>query len=79
MHGELLEGPATIFKIAPDFKTAFIAEAVLDHNQYEGNLCRTQIVMDAPGLKDYFLCQPIGNHHVIIPGRQAKKLYKALI
>ena len=79
VHGELLEGPATIFKIAPDFKTALIAEAVLDHNQYEGMLCRTQIVMDAPGLKDYFLCQPIGNHHVIIPGRQAKKLYKALI
>ena len=78
VHGELPSGPATIFKLAPDFKTAFIAKASLEQNKYEGMLCRTQIILNAPGLAHYFLRTPIGNHHIILTGNYVKMLKEAL-
>jgi L-fucose isomerase-like protein len=78
VHGELPYGPATIFKLAPDFKTAFIAEATLEQNRYENHLCRTQIILNAPGLAPYFLRTPIGNHHIILTGDYVKALKDAL-
>ena len=78
VHGELPCGPATIFKLAPDFATAFIAEAELTRNCYEGRLCRTQVILKAEGLAPYFLTAPIGNHHVILTGSCASQLRDAL-
>ena len=78
VHGELPCGPATIFKLAPDFNTAFIAEAELMQNCYEGMLCRTQVILKAEGLAPYFLRTPIGNHHVILTGSYASQLRDAL-
>jgi len=68
IHGEIPEGPATIFKLGPDCRTAFIREVEIVRNSYEGNLCRTQIVVNAPNAASYFLRQPIGNHHIVFPG-----------
>ena len=78
VHGELPCGPATIFKLAPDFTTAFIAEAELTRNCYEGRLCRTQVILKAESLAPYFLTAPIGNHHVILTGSHAAALRQAL-
>ncbi|MBQ4021560.1 MAG: hypothetical protein II613_03315, partial [Bacteroidales bacterium] len=79
VHGELPCGPATIFKLAPDFATAFIAEAELTRNCYEGRLCRTQVILKAEGLAPYFLTAPIGNHHVILTGSHADALRRVLV
>lgn len=78
VHGEIPEGPVTLFKLAPDFDRAFICEGEILRNEYGGNLCRTQIVVKAPGAASYFLREPIGNHHVIIPGRLGKELMETL-
>ena len=74
VHGEIPEGPVTIFKLSPDFNRAFIFEGEILQNQYRANLCRTQILVSAPGAAPYFLRESIGNHHVIIPGRLASAL-----
>ena len=69
IHGELPEGPVTVFKVSGDLSRRFIAEGELLNNQYEDNLCRTQVVLQLkPEEAKYFLTDPIGNHHIIIPG-----------
>lgn len=69
IHGELPEGPVTLFKLSPDLRRMFCLEACLVENPYGDNLCRTQVVVEAPGAADYFLRTPICNHHVLFPGK----------
>lgn len=70
IHGIFPEGPVTVFKVSGDLKRHFVAEGELVGNQYEPNLCRTQVVLQLrPEDARYFLTDPIGNHHIIIPGR----------
>ena len=64
-------GKATLNEIVDQAETQEGLEDVeILENQYNDCLCRTQILVDAPGLADYFLRSPIGNHHVIIPERR---------
>ena len=77
VKGELPEGPVTLFKIAPGLDRCFTAEAGLVSNLSEKRLCRTQVLLrldDRSLCKDYFLKDPIGNHHVIVPGRHAQEI-----
>ena len=74
VHGEIPEGPVTVFKLSPDFDKAFIFEGEIASNDYQDNLCRTQIHVHAPGAAPYFLASSIGNHHIIIPGHVARDL-----
>jgi len=75
IHGELPEGPVTVFKVSGDLSRRFIAEGQLLNNQYEDNLCRTQVVLQLkPEDAKYFLTDPIGNHHIIIPGHHKAAL-----
>lgn len=70
IHGHFPEGPVTVFKLSGTLDRAFIAEGELFRNQYEQNLCRTQVWLRlSPEDARYFLTDPIGNHHIIIPGR----------
>jgi L-fucose isomerase-like protein len=69
IHGEFPEGPVTIFKVSGDLSMYFVAEGELLYNQYEDNLCRTQVAIQIdPADARYFLTGPIGNHHIILPG-----------
>ena len=77
VKGELPEGPVTLFKIAPGLDRCFAAEAGLVRNLSEKRLCRTQVMLrlnDRSLCRDYFLTDPIGNHHVIVPGRHAQEI-----
>ena len=75
IHGELLQGPVTVFKVSGDLERHFVAEGQLIYNQYEDNLCRTQVMLQlSPADARYFLTNPIGNHHIILPGH-----YKAVL
>ena len=79
IHGIFPEGPVTVFKVSGDLKRHFIAEGELIGNQYESNLCRTQVILQLrPEDARYFLTDPIGNHHIIVPGR-CKELFEELL
>ena len=72
IRGFMKEGPVTIFKLSGDLKRHFIAEGQLVRNQSKPDLCRTQqvIQLSDKSQANYFLTQPIGNHHIIMPGNQ---------
>lgn len=76
IHGELPLGPATLCKLSGDLTRIFCAKAELTSNPYEGNLCRTQIVLKLQEnpqsiCREYFLRNPIGNHHIVFNGDHA--------
>lgn len=75
VKGEMPEGPATIVKVSGDMSRTFCHGAELKANLSERSLCRTQIILrlDEDGKKvcsEYFLTDPIGNHHIVFIGRQ---------
>ena len=76
IRGYMKEGPVTIFKLAGDLSRHFIAEGTLVHNHAKPDLCRTQQVIQLvnPSQASYFLTNPIGNHHIILPGHHREAL-----
>ena len=76
IRGFMKEGPVTVFKVSGDKSRHFIAEGYLTQNLSEPNLCRTQqkIQLSDKSQISYFLSNPIGNHHIILPGH-----YKTLL
>ena len=79
IHGNLPEGPVTVFKVSGKLDRHFVAEGELLENQYEDHLCRTQVVLQLrPEDARYFLTNPIGNHHIILPGHCKNLLEKLL-
>lgn len=73
IRGYMKEGAVTILKVAGDLSRLFVAEGTLLRNEGKPNLCRTQQVIRLSNPSDarYFLTNPIGNHHVIVPGHWA--------
>ena len=68
IRGHFDEGPVTVFKVSGDLERYYVAEGELLRNQYEDNLCRTQVALRlSPSDARYFLTDPIGNHHIILP------------
>ena len=79
IHGNLPEGPVTVFKVSGKLDRYFVAEGELLYNQYEDNLCRTQVMLQlSPEDAKYFLTRPIGNHHIILPGHHKALLEELL-
>lgn len=76
IRGYMKEGPVTIFKVSGDFSRCFIQEGELVRNQSKSDLCRTQqvIQLSDPEKTAYFLNNPIGNHHIILPGHHQELL-----
>ena len=70
IRGFMKPGPVTIFKVSGDLSRRFIAEGELIENQSKPDLCRTQqlIRLSDKNQTSYFLTNPIGNHHIILPG-----------
>ena len=81
IRGYMKEGPVTIFKVSGDVKYYFIAEGMLVRNQAKPDLCRTQQVIQLTDKTQvqYFLNNPIGNHHIIMPGHHKELLEKFLM
>ena len=81
VRGYMKEGPITVFKVSGDLTHHFIAEGTLLRNEAKPDLCRTQQVIllkDKSLTKSYFLSNPIGNHHIILPGHHQKLLENML-
>ena len=70
IRGYMKEGTVTVFKVSGDLSRCFIAEGTLVRNQSKPDLCRTQQVIQLSDKSQtfYFLTNPIGNHHIIVPG-----------
>ena len=70
VRGYVNAGPVTIFKASGLLDRYFAAEGTLEACQAGGDLCRTQEVIRLAAAADtsYFLTNPIGNHHIILPG-----------
>jgi len=80
IRGFVPEGPVTVCKVSGDLSRTFVAEGELVRCQTKPDLCRTQLVvrLTNPSDTEYFLTNPIGNHHVVVVGHHAEAL-KALL
>ena len=80
IRGFMKPGPVTLFKLAPDLSRYFAGEGQLTTCQSEPGLCRTQQVirLTDPQQARYFLTDPIGNHHIVIPSHCRELLEETL-
>lgn len=67
IRGYVKEGPVTVFKVSGDLTRYYVEEGELLRCQAAPGLCRTQMLLRLPQT-DYFLTNPIGNHHIIFLG-----------
>lgn len=80
IHGVLPTGKYTLVKVSGDLKRVFAYNVMLTCNQYEQNLCRTQVWLQAsPEAAKTLLTNPISNHHVIVPGHVAELFEKTVL
>lgn len=70
IKGEIPCTPVTVFKVSGDLSRFFTAEGEIERNLTERDLCRTQIVVKLQDTS-YFFNNPIGNHHILVPGHYA--------
>ena len=74
IHGDLPTGDYTLVKMSGDLKRLLAVDVELERCQFEANLCRTQVWIKAtPEVSQYFLTNPIHNHHVLIHGHHASQ------
>ena len=77
IHGELPAGEYTLVKLSGDMKRLLAVNVMLTRCQYENNLCRTQVwIQSTPIVSQYFLTDPIANHHLLIKGHHAAKFWR---
>ena len=75
IRGQLPSGPVTVFKVSGDLSRHFVCEGELLRCESKPDLCRTQTVLKLPAsAASYFLTEPIGNHHIVLPGHHAAVL-----
>ena len=74
IHGDLPTGDYTLVKMSGDMTRLLAVDVALERCQFESNLCRTQVWIKAtPEVAQYFLTNPIHNHHVLIRGHHEKQ------
>ena len=67
IHGELPLGKYRLIKLSADLKTLLDEPVELIANQYEPNLCRTQVwIQTTPEIANRMLTHPLANHHLLI-------------
>ena len=74
IHGDLPTGDYTLIKMSGDMQRMLAVDVTLERCQFEPNLCRTQVWVQAtPEVSHYFMTDPIANHHLLIRGHHASK------
>jgi L-fucose isomerase-like protein len=69
------EEEVTLFKCGGECLDEFyVAEGYLTENTNLATCCRTQVRVRLNSPADYFLRNPLGNHHVLIQGHHAELL-----
>jgi L-fucose isomerase-like protein len=76
--GKFSKGKVTIFRLNNTLDKAFIAEGTITSTVRVEDACRTQVEISLPPRSTWLLKnEPLGNHHLIVPGLQRKMLEKA--
>lgn len=73
VSGAIPERECTIFKASKDLGRYFVQTGQIMENMHDDTLCRTQIRVKLPGCQ-YFLEEPISNHHLICIGSWAEEV-----
>lgn len=68
VHGQVKEGPVTLFKTNVSVNRYFLSEGELIKNLASPNLCRTQLKVRLKSPVNDFLKESIANHHLICKG-----------
>lgn len=79
IKGNLKIENCILFRIGADLDKFALLHGHIDENLNRLNLCRTQIKISLKESVDYFLKRPLGNHHLIIYGKEIDKLKDYLI
>ncbi|MCQ2772370.1 MAG: hypothetical protein MJ238_03735 [Bacilli bacterium] len=77
IKGEVKLGPVTVFRLSSDLKHYFLEEGEIIENLNDSNLCRTQVIVELPGVSS-LLKNPCGNHHIIFFGHHKAELEEFL-
>ena len=73
--GELAAGPATVARIGgADLRELFVADAEILGSGDNPERCRTQVHVRLDADVRTLVERPLGNHHVLAPGRWADEL-----
>ena len=72
IHGEIRCGEATIFRLNADLRRYFVSGIIILENQYQDNLCRTQIKVKMNESVKHLLLNPMGNHQLICKGEHSE-------
>lgn len=68
-------GPCTVFRLGGErLDHLFVREGRIGEMPPREDLCRTQVAIDVDGPVDSLLTTPLGNHHVILPGRHRQAI-----
>ena len=78
IHADLPLGDYTLVKVSGDLQRIFAEDVQLVRNQYQPNLCRTQVWLKTKHVIPYLLSKPIANHHLLVPGHHAEEFIKAV-
>lgn len=73
IKGELPLQQVTVFKASNNLNRFYLKKAKIIENLNEINLCRTQIKLKFDDV-NYFLTNPIGNHHLIVLGEHIEEI-----
>lgn len=77
IHADLESGDYTLVKLSGDLSRLLAVNVTLTRCQYEQNLCRTQAwIQTTPIVSQYFMTDPIANHHLLIKGHHAAKFWR---
>lgn len=74
VQGKIRLGTGTLFKISGSLDRYFISDVDIIKNTTDPDHCRTQVLVRLKKGVDYFLKDPIGNHHILCNGGHAKIL-----
>lgn len=70
VQGTFAEGECTVFKCEGDLSRYFVKEGRVEASPYSEMLCRTQVRVYLDDF-NYFLTEPINNHHILCRGKHA--------
>ena len=72
---EVPEGPATVARVGgADLRELFVSDAEIVGNGDHPKRCRTQVLLRLGAGARELLERPLGNHHILAPGRWAAEL-----
>lgn len=75
LSGELKGEMVTIFRFESTLNKLFVTLAIVTDHPKCKNACRTQLEVElSSSAKEYFISNPFGNHHLILPGNWTQRL-----